>query len=291
MTNYGDLSASYSGLSGTNAYGYIPRTPNPLTTASQAIAGGLGNIGDLGTLADLYSRATTGAATTAMEMAIPGYQGLLGQQTANLGDWSAGLIPSDVVANMGVNAAEFAAKTGQAPDSPMANAALRRALGLTSLDLQQKGLAGLQSLMKTVPTGAQMNLATMIPDAAAMQYWSDVGAIRSAAPDPTLAAMANFNAAAAGANRWGGGGAAPPPTTQPTTTTPTTTSPQTINLNVTTPRTDSTNYWGYNPTDYGSGNYGEPFGTTLGFDESGYTRSYAPTVLGEARQTWQDLWG
>lgn len=224
----GDLSASYSGLSGTNAYGYIPRTPSPTTTAGQAVTGGLSGMGNLSDLAQQYSAATTGAATTAMEMALPGYQGLLGQQTGNLADWSAGRIPSDVIANMGIDAAQFAARTGQAPDSPMANAALARSLGLTSLDLQGRGLAGMESLMQRVPTGAQMNLATMIPDASAMQYWSDVGAIRSAAPDPTLSAAANLASLGGGMRgyNYGGSSIGAPPSSTATGSTPTATTPQ-----------------------------------------------------------------
>ena len=88
------------------------------------------------------------------------------------------------------------------PNAPASSAAYLKALGLTSLDLQSKGLANYNALLQAYPRTQTGSTTT---DNNVMQ------AMYKAAPDPFAAAMANLAASKTGI----GAGRASVPGTQP----------------------------------------------------------------------------
>ena len=69
---------------------------------------------------------------------LPNYGGMLGQRSKNIGGLLKGEVPTDVLQQIQQSGAERGVATGM-PGSPNANASWLRALGLTSLGLQQQG--------------------------------------------------------------------------------------------------------------------------------------------------------
>lgn len=109
-----------------------------------------------------------------------GYQGGLNQEMTNIGSLLKGIIPSDVLSQLYQSGAERGIGIGS-PGSPNANAAMLRALGLTSLGLQEQGLGDLSKVIAQVP----------IQPSQTTTQTTDLGAARAgyaAAPDPRLAA-------------------------------------------------------------------------------------------------------
>lgn len=109
-----------------------------------------------------------------------GYQGGLNQEMTNIGSLLKGVIPSDVMSQLYQAGAERGIGMGS-PGSPNVNAAMLRALGLTSLGLQEQGLGDLSKVIAQVP----------IQPSQTTTQTTDLGAARAgyaAAPDPRLAA-------------------------------------------------------------------------------------------------------
>ena len=79
----------------------------------------------------------TGQAAMPFQRNLPGYSGLIGQRSLNVGGLLRGEVPADVQYLL-QQGAERGVAMGS-PGSPNANAAWLRALGLTSLGLKQEG--------------------------------------------------------------------------------------------------------------------------------------------------------
>jgi hypothetical protein len=130
-----------------------------------------------------------------------GYQGGLNQEMGNIGSLLKGQIPTDVMTLLGQQGAERGIAMGS-PGSPNANAATLRALGLTSLGLEQQGIGNLSQVIQQVPI-QQTQTGTQT---------TDLGAARAgyaAAPDPNLAAQQALKNAQAGINAGRGSIGAP----------------------------------------------------------------------------------
>lgn len=217
ITGYQNLLKGSGGMSGRGAYGVVPTVPSPQATQAAAATGNINALADLGNLASLFSGATSAAAQVPYTANLPGYTANLQQAAANTGSLLQGQVPSDVWYQLQQKAAERGTAIGS-PGSPNANAALLRALGLTSLQEQQTGLQNLTTLMGAIPKGQQLDLSSMMVTPMQQQEWQWLAEQASAAPDPYQAAMAELAALNAGMSRGGGAAAA----RTPTTTTPTT---------------------------------------------------------------------
>lgn len=160
------------------AYGKVPVIPATSTTKTGQVAG--------------------------WTTALPGYEGLAGQASGLAGKYMAGQLPADVLSNITTAAAERGIATGS-PGSPNANAAYLRALGLSTLDLEQRGMQDYINLLNASPRTTTTDTTQTIDN-------SVLKAIYEAAPDPYLAAMANLQARLSGegagkkAGAGGGGG-------------------------------------------------------------------------------------
>lgn len=131
------------------AYGGVPATPNPLSTAQQAI------IGDLALMPDIkgVGRGVNTGLFNQYTGRLPGYEDMTSQLTANNLDLLKGQVPDDVRYMLEQGAAERGAGRGMV-GGDITNLDYLRGLGLTSLGLQEKGAAGFQnqaSMLKDIP--------------------------------------------------------------------------------------------------------------------------------------------
>lgn len=121
---------------------------------------------------------------------LPGYAGMSAADSANIQRNLAGSLAPDVISLMQQQAAERGIATG-APGSPNTDAAYLRALGLTSLQLQQLGHTQLTEAMQRTPI-QQMQTVTQMTDLRPQQ------AIYNAAPIPSAQAAEQLRLAQAG---------------------------------------------------------------------------------------------
>lgn len=172
---------SSPGRSGAGAYGAVPQLPSYTKDISTQVG------------PDVYGQLTKN---------LPGYQGMVGASSGNIAANLGGRVSSDVIAQLQQGAAERGISTGT-EGSGNNNAAYLKALGLTSMQLQQLGESQLTAAIGRTPI-QQMQTGTQQSDLAAQQ------AIYNAAPNPTMAAGANLSAARAGMGAGFGGGPVAP---------------------------------------------------------------------------------
>lgn len=175
-------------------YGQVPSVPSPGTTSLDAL---LANINNLGNIGQLGAGLTAQGSLNAMQpytAALPGLSGAYTQGMGNIQSLLKGQVPADVITQLQQQAAQRGVATGQGPGSPNTNAAYLRALGLTSLGLQDQGLTNLRGIMSSVPTGPQFNPQSMLLSPEGQQGWQYLANVLRAAPSPGQAATANLNA-------------------------------------------------------------------------------------------------
>ncbi len=207
-------------LPGTQTYGYnpsfggVPSVPSPQASQQTAIGGNQMTLSDLYNLAQGTGAASAAGANQQLVQNLPGYQGLVGQSSQNIGSLLKGKIPQDVLDLLSQQAAERGIQIGS-PGSPNAlSSELLRYFG-GSLGAQQMGEQQLSGAIGRTPQGPAFNPATMFLDPQAQQQWAYLASQLEAAPIPAAAAGANL----AALNRGVGAGygqpaapqAAPPP--------------------------------------------------------------------------------
>jgi hypothetical protein len=111
---------------------------------------------------------------------IPGLQGINSQASGVISDYLGGRLPPDVVNAIQDSAARFGVSSGM-PGSGLAGHRGARDLGLTSLDLQGRGLAAYSPFVGAVSSTQTVNPALQTQIA-------EQNAVNAAAPDPTMAA-------------------------------------------------------------------------------------------------------
>lgn len=191
-------------------YGGIPQVPNPVTTAGEAVKGNLGNLGDIKNLATGVNAFTTEQAQAPLVANLPGYMGLIGQSSGNILSNLQGKLPQDVINLLQTQAAERGVAIGS-PGSPNQEAALLRALGLTSLDLMGRGESQLTQAIGRTPVGPQLNLGSFLVSPESQQSAQAAANLYSAAPIPAQKAAADLAAlkSGLGAGRAATGNASP----------------------------------------------------------------------------------
>lgn len=179
------------GTSGAGPYGTVPQVPDPSQTQLTTILNDLKNLGNLGNLTtDLNSLIAKNAALP-YQMNLPNYNAMTGQSSGNILSLLKGQVPQDVANQLAQLGAERGVATGSI-GSPNSNTALMRALGLTSLGLQQQGEGDLTAAINRTPTGKQFDPSSFLisPEfGTEMQYLAN---LLRAAPDPRQAAEANL---------------------------------------------------------------------------------------------------
>jgi hypothetical protein len=139
------------------AYGGIPIAPNVIDTARVAAVGNQSLLPDLFQLGAPLNAWTATQARVPYEANLPDYTGMVSQSSKNIGAMLRGEVPLDVVNQIAGTRGGMSAVTGQRPDSAGFNAAIRAALGRTSLDLMGAGESALTGAMARTPTGPQFN--------------------------------------------------------------------------------------------------------------------------------------
>lgn len=177
-TNYTSPLGGSSIEDNFNAYGSIPQLPQAATTAPGAVAGSIqqGNL---------------------VNAQLPGYNADLSSIGGNIQSETAGVIPDDVKRQLTQHAAERGIATGTA-GSPNNDAALLRALGLTSLDLTKMGTQQWQSVLQSLPGARISQDASFYPSSAGATDVNSSNAIYRSAPDPRAASRAAIGATNAG---------------------------------------------------------------------------------------------
>lgn len=198
---------SYAG-----AYGGIPQVPSPQATQSAVLGGNLTNLPQAQQLASQVNTFNNQQAVAPYIANLPNYQNLLGQTSGNALALAQGQLPPDVVQAIQQQAAERGVMTGS-PGSPNANAALLKALGLTSLQAQQTGLSQFGSLMGLTPTGPLFNPASMFVTPEQQQAAQAAANLYASAPIPAQKAAADLAALRSGVGA-GQGSVATNPLTQ-----------------------------------------------------------------------------
>lgn len=170
----------------TPAYGGAPLIPDPNASLLQAIGGDTNAFPGLSNLASMYNLANYN--TQAGEVAgTPGFDSVL----ANLH----GQVPQDVINQLQQGAAERGIGTGQSfGDSPNANAAYMRALGLNSEQLQAEGQQQYGNLLGHFPMAAPFNMSAFMNTPDAIQSANTAANVSAAAPNPQQAALAEQQA-------------------------------------------------------------------------------------------------
>lgn len=170
-------------------FGQVPGVANPLASARESISGNRGNLQDIANLA--YGTDTISAAGAALpfDMNLPGYQNMLNTASTNVQSDLQGQLPQDTVNQIEQLGAERGIATGQAGYSPNTNAAILKDLGLTSLNLQQTGMQGMEGLVGETPQGTQFNPSAefVTPDQQQAAEQATQNAL--AAPDPALSGI------------------------------------------------------------------------------------------------------
>jgi len=111
---------------------------------------------------------------------LPNYLALAGQDSANIGNNLSGVVSPDVLYQLQQQAAERGISMGS-PLSDNSNSAYLRALGLTSMQLQQLGHTQLNEAIQRTPIQQTQNQS-------ATKDWSAEQAIYNSAPVPSAAA-------------------------------------------------------------------------------------------------------
>lgn len=143
---------AYSATPGANynpAYGGTPATPNPLYTAQQALTGDQALLAQ----AKALGHDTNQALYQQYTRKLPGYEDMANQLSANNQSLLSGNVPDDVRYALEQGAAERGAGRGMV-GGDITNLDYLRGLGLTSLDLQQKGAKGFEdqaAMLKDIP--------------------------------------------------------------------------------------------------------------------------------------------
>jgi hypothetical protein len=198
---------------GSGIWGTVPAASDPTATAGSAIAGNLNNLSSLGALATGIDTSAAANAIMPMQNALPGLSGSLATQMGNIGQELQGQVPQDVINQLSQASAERGVQTGQGPMSPNSNANFEQALGLTSLGLENTGQQQMQSLMASIPTGAQLNESSMLVSPQEQQSAQQAANTYASAPNPSAAGNEALMVAQAGLSMGSGtlpdGSAAP----------------------------------------------------------------------------------
>lgn len=119
----------------------VPKFVPINTTREQekAVAGNISNFADISKLASATNTFNQDELNRMLESAVPGYHSMVSSIGGRINDFLSGNIPKDVMANIERSAA-YKSLSGGYGGSGMARNLVARDLGLTSLDLMQKGI-------------------------------------------------------------------------------------------------------------------------------------------------------
>ena len=176
-------------ISNPAAYGSVPAPVQPRATSGEATGNAI-------------------AAGQEVNSQLPGYTGDLATIGQNINADLTGTVSPDTMNELQQGAAEQGISTGGAT-----GAAYLKALGLTSLGLEQTGQQDLQSILSSLP-GAAISQNPEFQVSSGQAYDAGVqNSLWASAPNPSAAAAAGLAATGAGFGVGSGSGGAPLPPT------------------------------------------------------------------------------
>lgn len=197
----------------TAAYGGVPGVTNPTSSAAGALAGNLQNLAGIYGLAGSVNTFQNQAAAQGLNQNLPGYGNMIAQSSDNILANLRGQVAPDVIAQIAQSAAQRGIAGGFGAGSPNSNAAYLRALGLTSMGLQQTGESQLTGAINRTPVAQPFNVTSMFVSPEQQQSAQQAANLYASAPNPQAAALAAEAAAnrgiGAGIGAAGGGGGSP----------------------------------------------------------------------------------
>lgn len=183
------------------AYGGRPGTPDPSSSLGAAVAGNIGNLGQLYNLSRNVNQFNTAQAALPLARNLPGYQSMIDQSSRNIGAELRGQVPGDVVNQLLRTAAERGLSAGGGSNT---NAAFLAAIGGTSLGMMQQGEQNLTGAIARTPMPQLFNPAGFFTSPEQEQAAAMHGANVAAAPVPAAAARAAEEAAMRGLQQGAG---------------------------------------------------------------------------------------
>ena len=180
---------------GSGAYGTVPTVPSPQSTQSTALSGDISQLGNISSLTTGLDSASAGGYLSSLESLIPGYSGLSSTASSDISSLLSGQLPQDVLSQLNTQAAQRGVSFDAS--SPNTDAAALRAMGLTSLNLEQSGLSGLQGLIGENQV-TQANPSAGLVSPSDQQSAQTAANVYASSPNPSAAAAANLAAAKTG---------------------------------------------------------------------------------------------
>lgn len=171
----------------TPQYGGVPTVPSPEESLAQSLYGTQQNLGGLYGLAGQTNQFNAAQAAGQYQANLPLYGPMTQQASSDIYSNLQGQLPADVIQQMQQRAAERGVQTGTA-GSPNQDAAYLRAIGLTSLDLENLGQQQLSQAVARTPTGPLFDPSKFYITPADQSQAQLLANIYAAAPNPTLAA-------------------------------------------------------------------------------------------------------
>ncbi len=143
------------------AYGGVPQVPNLIDVYGTAVGANKQFLPQVTELGRSISGNTEEELLNNLRLALPGYDASVSKSMGNIGSLQSGQIPLDVKNLIAQQAAERGVATGLY-DSPNANAALLRSLGLTSLGLQGEGEKQMTALVGRTPQAQPFDISKLM---------------------------------------------------------------------------------------------------------------------------------
>jgi hypothetical protein len=187
----GGAAGAALGSVANDVFGEKYYVPNPGQTAGQAITGDLNNLSGIYGLSTGADTAAAAGAASQYQLNLPNYSGMLNSATTNAGQELQGQVPADVQRQLQTAAAERGVAGGGGANSPNTNAAYLQALGLTSLDMNNRGMSDFNTLYRDTPTGPQFDPSSMFVTPEQQQAAQLAANKEAAAPDPAMAGIFN----------------------------------------------------------------------------------------------------
>lgn len=171
--------------------------PSPGASAGSAIGANIANLNNLLNLTGQVNAFNQNQALNQVRTGLPLYDQMVAESSNNILDQIQGNVPGDVLDEILRVAAERGIMTGTT-GSQNANAAMLRALGLTSLDLMQRGEQNLTGAIGRTPRGPLFDPSGMMVRPDDYQSAQMAANLYASAPDPMAAANRSLGAAQAG---------------------------------------------------------------------------------------------
>lgn len=171
-------------------FGGIPTVADPLASQAKAVTGNLTNLGGVSDLTGRLNALNFGQYTGR----LPGYSDMASASSGNILANLRGEVSEDVVNLLGQQAAERGVSSG-VPGSQLSNTDFLRSLGLTSLDLKNRGEQQFSGALDRVGKAPLFDPSQFLVSPGTVQESQQQANVLGAAPIPFLQQQAELDTA------------------------------------------------------------------------------------------------